>query len=230
MSSATIIANAQKFLWLNFKMYLQQYGSCLLDSILDIKNPDSDLPSERYKDFFNQFEEHVKLGSYAVDEATQYSKFPLLIARFGAVSTKGCMAKGIATFDIAYSTDAPCPDDGTTRNIGNSSESVAIFMSNITNGLNQLMFEAYDHANTQGRHPQQAFFDRLKDQTLPNPKNPEQTRPWTYNITAAVEDDISVTEVEQIKREDRSDGMSVFHVTYHLNIYALRGNGIDCGC
>lgn len=217
----------EKFVWNNFKMYLMQWDTCLLDTLLEIDNPDSERPIIRYKDFMNSLEAHVGLGSYVTQQATQFSNLPYLTVRIAPYDVGHCAARCLISFDIVFATDTPHNTDA-DKNPGNSSESVATFRANIMNGLDALMYSAYDKVD--GRYESPAFFDRLRDQIIPNPAKPEETADWKYNIIGTVSDEKDVSEVIQLKREDRQSGLSVFTVTYTISIDKLYGGDVDCGC
>lgn len=76
----------------------------------------------------------------------------------------------------------------------------------------------------------QAFFDRLRDQELANPTDPNQTVQWMYNVEGHVDDDSTISEVSQLKREDRSTQLNVFHLVYKMDLNRLRNPEWDCGC
>lgn len=230
--SRSISTYVEKFLWNNLKMFLMLYETCLLDSLLVIANPDSNLPIERYANFMEELNNHIGLGSYVSEQATQFSDLPYITVRISPYDVGHCTCKALVSFDITFATDTPHNTDA-DKNPGNSSESVANFRAAIMNGLDKLMYEAYnpeDEAGRVGIYRSPAFFDALRDQTLPNPIKPEVTANWKYNINGTVDDDKEVTEVIQLKREDRSSGLSVFTVTYRINIDGLYGDGVDCGC
>lgn len=215
----------EKFLWNNLKMYLLEYDTCLCDAILKVKDATSNTPATRYEDFFNQLEAHIGLGSYVTQQATQFSELPYITVRIAPYDVGHCAARAIISFDVVFATDVPHKDQD--KNPGNSSEAVATFRAKVMNSLDKLMYEAYDYEET---YESPAFFDRLRDQTLPNPIDPEQTLPWTYNVVGTVSDEKDITEVIQLKREDRSSGLSVFTVTYTIDINKLYGDDVDCNC
>lgn len=220
---------AEKFLWNNFKMYLMQYPSCLCDNILVVKNEEADDPMERYEDFLNALENHLGLGSYVVQQAAQFSNLPYVTVNFAPIDIGNCSTRVVIGFDIVFATDTPSHEH-TKKETGNSSEAAASFRANIMSALDELMYEAFDATAFAGQYMNQAFFDRLRDQTVSSPFNRSLTRDWKYNVIGTVDEEKTVTEVTQLKREDRSSGLSVFHVVYKMDINKLYGDGIDCGC
>lgn len=223
--------NAEKFIWENLKMYLMLYPTCLLDNILEIQDEDAELPVDRYKDFSNELEAHIGLGSYVVNQAAQFSRSPYVTVNIATIPMGGCSTRAIIGFDIVFATDAPeAPNNDKTRYVGNSSEAVASFRKNICTALDELFYFAFDETAHAGEMWEEAFFDRLRDQTIVNPFNTTQSRDWKYNIQGQVDDENSISEVTQLKREDRSTQLSVFHVVYKLDISRLYGEGVDCGC
>lgn len=230
---STVVNNAEKFLWNNFKMYLMQYPTCFLDNLLKIKDGDATDPVERYEDFVNQLETHMGLGSYVVNQAAQFSTVPYVTVNIQPIPTGKCGTRVVMGFDIVFTTDSPSPNSATTTQyVGNSSEAVAAFRANIANGLDQIFHNAFAdlYDENTGPAPNKAFFDRLREQELINPLNHTQTKVWDYNIIGMVDDDNTISEVEQLRREDRSSGIAVFHVVYTLDINRIYGDGIDCGC
>lgn len=215
----------EKFLWNNLKMYLMEYDTCLCDALLKVKDANSNLPINRYEDFLNQLEAHIGLGSYVTQQATQFSTLPYITVRIAPYDVGHCASRAIVSFDVVFATDVPHGTDD--KNPGNSSEAVATFRARIMDSLDKLMYEAYDREEV---YDSPAFFDRLRDQTLADPLNPERTLPWKFNVVGTVSDEKDITEVIQLKREDRSSGLSVFTVTYYLDISKLYGDGVDCGC
>lgn len=223
--------NAEKFLWNNLKMYLMQYHTCFLDNILKVKDESAVYPIDRYEDFINSFEKHIGLGSYTAGQAAQFSNVPYVTVNIDAYPLRGCATRATMRFDILFTTDSPRPNkDDSTQYVGNSSEAVASFRANIANGLREIMHQAYNPDNYEGESPDLAFFDRLRDQTIPNPVNIDDTRDWAYNVVGSVDDESYMSEVIQLKREDRSSGLLLFTVTFHMDINRLYGDGIDCGC
>lgn len=225
--SRSLSTYAEKFLWNNFKMYLMQWPTCLLDTLLVVDDPESENPLTRYRDFMNNLEAHVGLGSYDVQQASQFTNLPYLTVRISPYDIGHCSAKCIISFDVVFATDTPHNTDA-DKNPGNSSESVATFRANVMAGLDALMYNAYD--KVEGVYESPAFFDRLRDQEIANPGNPEQTAVWKYNVIGTVEDDKDITDVIQLKREDRQSGLSVFTVTYNVSVDRLYGGDVDCGC
>lgn len=226
---SAIVNNAEKFVWNNLKMYLMQYSTCFLDNILKVKDKDAELPIDRYEDFINQFEQHIGLGSYVVNQAAQFSHVPYVTVNIVAIPSRGCNTRVIMGFDVIFTTDSPRPtEEQSLQYVGNSSESVASFRANIANGLDKIFHGALDDISTDPVDA--AFFDRLRGQTIPNPADPTDTKEWKYNIIGNVDEENTMSEVTQLKREDRSSALSVFHLVYKLDINRLYGDGIDCGC
>ena len=224
-----IPSNIEKYLWNNFKMYLMQYKTCLLDNILEIQNPEANFPIDRYKDFLVELDRHIGLGSYTIQQPTMFSYLPYVTVNIEPVDYGSCNFGAVMGFDIVFATDTPPTDDQSTRYLGNSSEAIASFRANVLNGLDEIFYKALDaEAYTQLR--QDAFFDRLREQTLPNPTNPEETKLWRYNVIGQVDAENTITSVSQLKREDRSSGLSVFHVQYTLDINRLYSPDGECGC
>lgn len=220
---------AEKFLWNTLKMYLMQFPTCLCDNILEVTNDEADFPVDRYKDFFTSLDNHIGLGSYTLQEPPQFSNLPYINARFQPIDLGSCSTRVIVTFDVSFASDLPNAVDDQTKYTGNSSEAVAAFRANIISALDELMFNAYDHdAYPDGLN--QAFFDRLRDQTIPNPVDPSKTAAWKYNIVGQVDAETTISEVTQLKKEDRNSGLSVFQVVYRLDLNKLYGDGIDCQC
>lgn len=226
-----MIANAEPFLWNCFKMYLMTYPTCLCDLILEIQDPSATNPAERYKDFFNQLEAHIGLGSYVTGQAAQFSQTPYITVHFQPIPMGGCSTRVVMGFDVAYATDAPkAPNHSTTRYIGSSAESVADFRADVMMALDELMFYAFDEEEHEGELYSSAFFDRLRDQTIVNPTNPNESKQWMYNIVGEVDDESTLSEVTQLKREDRSTQLNVFHIVYKMDLNQLRSDTWDCGC
>lgn len=220
---------AEKFLWNNLKMYLMQYPTCLCDNILVVKDEEADDPMERYDDFLNALENHLGLGSYVIQQAAQFSNLPYVTVNIAPIDIGNCSTRVVIGFDIVFATDTPSHEH-TKKETGSSSEAVASFRANMMAALDELMYEAFDGVAFSGQYMNQAFFDRLRDQTLSSPIDRSKTKPWKYNVVGLVDEEKTVTEVTQLKREDRSSGLSVFHVVYKLDINKLYGDGIDCGC
>lgn len=221
----------EKFLWNNLKMYLQQYPSCLCDNILVVNDETADDPMNRYDDFLNALENHIGLGSYVVQQATQFSNLPYITVNIAPIDIGNCATRVVIGFDVVFATDTPSHEH-TKRETGNSSEATASFRANILSALDELMYSAYDELAyaTTGQYISQAFFDRLRDQVVSSPFDRTKTKAWKYNVVGQVDEEKTITEVRQLKREDRSSGLSVFHVVYKLDINKLYGDGIDCGC
>lgn len=220
---------AEKFLWNNLKMYLMQYQTCLCDNILEVVDDEEEFPVDRYHDFINSINNHIGLGSYTLQNPTQYSNLPYINVRFRPVDLGSCSTRVIVTFDVVFATDLPKANDDQTKYAGNSSEAVAAFRANIVSALDDLMFNAYDKvAYPDGLN--QAFFDRLRDQTLPNPADTSKTALWKYNVVGQVDAENTISEVTQLKTEDRNSGLSVFQVVYRLDLNKIYGDGIDCQC
>lgn len=212
-------------------MYLMQYQTCFLDNILKIKNDKAEYPIDRYDDFINSFEKHIGLGSYTAGQAAQFSNVPYVTVNINATPIGHCSTRVVMTFDVLFTTDSPRPDkDDSTQYVGNSSEAVASFRANIANGLHQIMHQAYSEDVYPDESPDLAFFDRLRGQTIPNPANIDDMRDWEYNVVGHVDDEDYMTQVIQLKREDRSSGLLMFTITYTMDINRLYGDGIDCGC
>lgn len=220
MINHDIVAKAESYLWNNWKFYLQSYNTCLLDLLLSVENENATTPIERYRDFLNELEKHMGLGSYVNVQAAQFSNIPYLTVNLQAVPMGKCNTRVVMGFDIVFSTDTPPATDSSTFYVGSSSESVAKFRSDMINAINQIMYQAFGNNEANGWESQ-AFFDLLRDNEVQNPTNPADKTQWKYNIRGSVEDEITMTEVEQLKREDRTVGLSVFHVIYHIDIYNL---------
>lgn len=227
---ARIVSNTEKYLWNNLRMYLMLYSTCLLDNILKIADAESNFPPERYENFFVELDRHIGLGSYTIQEPVLFTYLPYINVRIDPIDYGSCNYGALVTFDVVFATDVPTNDNSSTTYVGNSSEAVASFRANILNSLDDLFYKAFDSdAYTQLR--QDAFFDRLRDQTLPNPANPAETKLWKYNVKGQTETENSISQVTQLKREDLSKGLSVFHVQYTLDINALYSDdGEECSC
>lgn len=229
-----IVGKAEDFVWNNLKFYLMSFPTCLLDLLLPIQDKHKDNPFERYKDFPNSLEEHIGLGSYTTGQAAQFSKTPYITVNIQPIPTGGCSARVVMGFDVVYSTDTPKAEDGMTRYIGSSAESVTRFRAEVMSALDELFFYAYgnqeeeytdlDPGNTV------SFMNYLAGREVVNPSNPNQFRLWDYNIDAFVEDTAEISEVSQLKREDRYTGLNVFHVVYKFDINRLWNHHFDCGC
>lgn len=226
-----MVANAEPFLWNNLKMYLMQFPTCLCDLFLEVVDPDATKPIDRYKDFMNELEAHIGLGSYVSGQATQFSRTPYLTVNIQAIPMTGCSTRVIFGFDIAYATDAPkAPNGDLTRYVGSSSEAVADFRADVMMALDELFFYAFDEAEHEGELYTQAFFDRLRDQTIVNPVNPNESVLWQYNVKGQVDDESTLSEVSQLKHEDRSTQLNLFHIVYKMDLNQLRSPNFDCGC
>lgn len=228
-----MVSRAEEFVWNCWKFNLLSWQSCLLDLILEVKDENATNPFDRYKDFPNSLEEHMGLGSYTTGQAAQFSKTPYITVNIQALPMGGCSTRVVMGFDVVFSTDTPKADDGTTRYVGSSSESVAKFRADIMNALNNLFYYAYDDNDPRIEADAtftQSFMDRLAGQTVVNPTNPNDEKPWEYNITAFVDEDATLSEVSQLKREDRYTGLNVFHIVFRFDINRMWSDGFDCGC
>lgn len=229
--TSKMVANAEPFLWNNFKQYLMQYPTCLCDLLLEIKDPNATKPIDRYKDFLNELEAHMGLGSYVNGQAAQFSRTPYLTVNIQALPMGGCSTRVIFGFDVVYATDTPkAPNGNQTRYVGSSSESVADFRADIMMALDELFFYAFDETEHPDELYSQAFYDRLRDTQVINPIDPNQSIEWMYNVVGQVDEDSTISEVSQLKREDRSTGLSVFHLVYKMDLNQLRSDNWDCGC
>ena len=221
-------ALAELYLWNNFKFYLMTHKTCLCDNLLRIADSTSDDPMTRYNDFTNALDEHVGLGSYVNGQAAQFSRFPYLAVSVIPLDRGDCSTKVVLTFYIAYGVDTPDNLKGETGYPGNSSEAIAMWRANICSALNEIMYGAFNDGKKHYQH--QAFFDALRDTAWVNPVTKEgQPKDWKYNIIGHVDPDVTIGEVEQLKREDRSSACLVFGVAYSLDINRLYGRD-DCGC
>lgn len=233
-TQSKMVAQAEPFLWNNFKMYLMQFPTCLLDLFLEIKDPNADKPIDRYVDFMNELEAHVGLGSYVSGQAAQFTRTPYLTVNIQAIPMGGCSTRVVFGFDVVYATDVPkAPNGNLTRYVGSSSEAVADFRADVMMALDELFFYAFDENDPRREEDalfSQAFFDRLRDQELANPTDPNQTVQWMYNVEGHVDDDSTISEVSQLKREDRSTQLNVFHLVYKMDLNRLRNPEWDCGC
>lgn len=222
---SVMTANAEKFLWNNFRMYLLTHHTCLLDCILEIKDPSSENPIDRYgENFVQEMDKHIGLGSYVNTQPTQFSALPYITVNIAPIAGENCNTTVVMGFDVVFTTDTP-----TTPNqipTGNSNESVAAFRASIMSALDQIMYDATDEVH----YGTISFFDALREQIITNPFDSTQSQEWIYNIWGQVDDENDVSEVSQLRREDRSSGISVFSVVYTMDINRLLGNGIDCGC
>lgn len=234
--NSKIVARAEEFIWNCWKFYLMSYPSCFLDLILEIKDETADNPFDRYKDFPNSLEQHMGLGSYTTGQPAQFSKTPYVTVNIQAIPTGTCSCRAVMGFDIVYSTDTPKADDGMTRYVGSSSESVAAFRADMMTAIDQLFYYAYaDDDPRIGADAlfTQSFMERLKGQEVVNPANPNEKKAWEYNIEAFVDEAGSIseiTEVSQLKREDRYTGLNVFHIIHTFDVNRLWSSDMDCGC
>lgn len=233
-----IVSSVEKWVFVNLKMYLMQYPTCLCDNILNVVDDKADMPADRYEDFFNQLEKHFGLGSYTIEQPTLFSNLPYVTINVEPVDLGNCNFEAYVTFDITFATDVPADinsqhgDDSSTKYVGNSGEAVASFRKNIVDSFDNLFYHAFPEDDVDDLDwNTQAFFDRLRDQTLPNPANPLETKRWQYNMKGQVYPDVDLTPVYQLKKEDRQSGLSVFHVTYKLDINCLyEENDDNCCC
>lgn len=231
--SNKIVAHAEQFIWSNMKFYLQSFATCLLDVLLEVKDPEAENPFDRYKDFPNSLEEHIGLGSYVTGQAAQFTKTPYITVNIQAIPMGGCSTRVIMGFDVVFSTDTPKAEDGKTRYVGSSAESVANFRSDIMTSLDELFYYACaedDERIESDATFTQSFMDRLAGQTVVNPANPNEETEWKYNIKAFIDEDAEMSEVSQLKREDRYTGLNVFHIVYKFDINRMWGESFDCGC
>lgn len=207
--------------------------TCLLDLLLEIKDPNADNPFDRYVDFPNSLEEHMGLGSYTTGQAAQFSKTPYLTVNIAPIPTGNCSTRIVMGFDVVYSTDTPPAEDGTTRYVGSSSESVAKFRADMMTAIDELFYYAYpddDPRIEEDAAFQQSFMDALAGTLVTNPANPNESHEWEYNVSSFVNEDAEISEVSQLKREDRSTGLNVFHIMQKFDVNRMWGNGWDCGC
>ena len=226
-----MVGEAERFLWNNWKFYLMTYPTCLMDTILEVVDPDSTNPYTRYKDFANELEAHMGLGSYVTGQAAQYSRIPYITVNFQAIPMGGCSTRVVCGFDIAYATDTPkAPNNDLTRDVGSSGESVADFRADIMMGLDEMFYYAFDEAEHHNELYSQAFFDRLYKKEVVNPTNPNEKKKWLYNVKGLVDDDSTISAVTQLKREDRSIQLNLFHVVYKMDLNELSTENWECGC
>lgn len=235
-----ITARCEKWFWTNLKMYLMQYPTCLCDTILKVKNDNAAKPVDRYNDFFNALEQHIGLGSYVIQQPTLFSNLPYITVNISPYDLGDCNARAVVTFDVVFSTDVPGEVNGsthggddTTQYVGNSSEAVASFRQNILESLDILFYRAYGDESllTEVPYETSGFWDVLREQALENPANPAEVKTWMYNMKAQTDPDVDVTDVTQLKKEDRQSGLSVFHITYKLDINCLyEDDDRDCCC
>lgn len=228
-----MVARAEEFIWNNWKFYLMSNATCLLDLLLEVKDPDANNPFDRYKDFPNSLEEHMGLGSYTTGQAAQFSKTPYLTVNIVPIPTGHCSTRVIMGFDVVYSTDTPKAEDGMTRYVGSSAESVAKFRADMMTALDEMFYYAYPDDDPRVEADasfQQSFMDALEGATVLNPASPNGSKKWEYNMTTFVNEDAEISEVSQLKREDRATGLNVFHIIQKFDINRMYGNGWDCGC
>lgn len=218
MSATT--ASAEKFIWNNLRMYLLTHKSCLLDNLFGITG-DVDNPMVRYKDLLERLDQHIGLGSYTNTQPTQFSRLPFITVNVATIGGDNCNTRVVLGFDVAFTTDTPDDKKG-SYSVGNTNEAVAGFRANIQSSLDELMYDATDVAH----YHSISFFDALREQTITNPLDPTEKKPWAYNIWGQVDSRVDISEVSQLKREDRSSGISVFSVVYTMDINRLN----DCGC
>lgn len=228
-----MVGRVEEFVWNCWKFYLMSFSTCFLDLILDVVNPNSDNPFERYKDFPNSLEEHMGLGSYTTGQAAQFSKTPYVTVNIQAVPMGRCSTRVVMGFDIVYATDTPKADDNMTRYVGSSSESVAKFRADMMQAIDDMFYYAYADDDPRIEADltfTQSFMDRLAGQEVVNPANPNETKKWNYNVKAFVDQDAELTEVTQLKREDRYTGLNVFHIIHTFDIDRMWNDDWDCGC
>lgn len=228
-----IVAKGEEFVWNNLKFYLMSYATCLLDLLLEVKDANAENPFDRYKDFPNSLEEHLGLGSYVTGQAAQFSKTPYITVNIQPIPTGSCTTRVVMGFDVVFSTDTPRAEDGTTRYVGSSAESVAKFRADIMTALDELFYYAYDEDDERAYNDatfSQSFMDRFSGQEVTNPANPNDKRMWQYNMEVFVDEDASMSEVVQLKREDRYTGLNVFHIVHKFDINRMWSDDFDCGC
>ena len=221
---SVMTSEAERFIWNNLRMYLLTYPTCLLDNVLGAKN-NSDRPIERYDNLLARLDQHIGLGSYTNTQPTQFSRLPFITVNIAVISGDYCNTRVVLGFDIAFDTDTPDDKKG-SYSVGNTNEAVASFRANILSSLDELMYDATDSPH----YEEISFFDALREQTIPNPTTPEDMREWKYNIWGSVDSKVEISEISQLKREDRSSAISVFSVVYTMDLNRLKGNHIDCGC
>ena len=221
-------ALAELYLWSNFKFFLMTRKTCLLDNLLTISDSTSDDPYTRYNDFSNALDQHIGLGSYVAGQSAQFSRFPYVTMTVVPLDRGDCSTRVVLTFDVAYGVDTP--DNLTTQTgyPGNSSEAIATWKANICSALDEIMYSAF--SDGEKHYSKQAFFDDLRDTAWVNPATKTgSAKEWKYNIIGHVEDSVEISEVYQLKKEDRSSGCLVFSVVYNIDISRLYGRD-DCGC
>ena len=229
MNSSEIVALSEQYLFNNFKFYLMKYGSCLLDILLEVQDDTSPDPMTRYKDFTNALEQHMGLGSYVTGQPAQYTKTPYLTVNIKAIPMGNCNTRVVMGFDIVWSTDTPPAPDNVTKYVGSSAESVAAFRADMVTALNDLMYRSWGEEENDPWKTQ-AFFDVLRNQMVTNPTNPNEGKKWTYNIRGQVDGNVEISEVFQLKTEDRYVGLNLFHVIYNIDIYELWDGERRIGC
>lgn len=224
-----IVARAEDFLWSCFKYYLMSYQTCLLDLILKIKDEEATNPFDRYVDLANELDAHIGLGSYVNGQAAQFSKTPYITVNIQPIPMGDCTTRVVMGFDIVYSTDTPKAPDDMTRYIGSSSESVAAFRRAMVDALDQLFYRASGDEEL-SKFDEQAFYDVLYNKEVVNPTDPTDIREWDYNVIGQVNSEVTISEVTQLKREDRSVGLNLFHIVYTIDIDRLQTADEDFGC
>lgn len=221
-------ALAELYLWNNFKFYLMTHKTCLCDNVLPIANSESDDPMLRYNDFVNSLDQHIGLGSYVAGQAAQFSRSPYITMRVVPLDRGSCSTRVVLSFDVMYGVDTPDNLTGQTGYPGNSSESIAAWRSNICSSLDKLMFNAFSDGAK--HYSSWSFFDELRDTAWVNPVTKAgDPKDWKFNILGHVDNSVEISEVVQLKREDRSSSALVFTVVYNLDIDRLYGRD-DCGC
>ena len=228
-----LVAHAEQFIWNNWKFYLMSFPTCLLDLLLEVQDINAENPFERYKDFPNSLEEHMGLGSYVTGQAAQFTKSPYLTVNIHPIPTGRCSCRVVMGFDVVYATDTPAAPDGMTRYVGSSAESVANFRADMMSALDEMFYRAYDPEDPRIEADalfSQSFMDRLYDTEVVNPANPNEKKKWEYNVLAFIDEDTEVTEVSQLKREDRYTGLNVFHIVHTFDLNKLWNDQLHCGC
>lgn len=226
-----IIGNVENFVWNNLKFYLLTYKSCLLDLILKVKDEGAEAPIDRYDDLLNELGKHMGLSSYVNVQPAQYSEIPYITVNIAAIPTGKCGARAVIGFDIVFSSDVPkAPVSSSTRYIGNSNESVAQFRADIVNALEQLFYKSSPDDQMANQFYDSPFWDILRDQEVANPVSPDEKKPWQYNMVGQVDDDYTISDVTQLRREVRSSAVSVFTVVFTIDVNKLYSDELDCGC
>lgn len=229
----SMVGKAEEWIWNNWKFYLMSFPTCFLDLILQIRDDDAQNPFDRYVDFPNSLEEHMGLGSYVTGQPAQFSKTPYVTVQIQAIPMGSCNTAVVMGFDVVYSTDTPKAEDSMTRYVGSSAESVAKFRADMMAALNQMFYYAYADDDTRPENDlafTQSFMDRLAGQQVVNPANPNEIKEWEYNMTAFVDQDATMSEVNQLKREDRYTGLNYFHISFSFDITRMWDKNWDCGC